>query len=139
MCHQQATITDLSCVQNVEAIASRARNQVFLNAHDSTTAKAKKLRISKMTTNSTKPPLKITPSLSFVPLLPPKAYPPPKPIEPKAPLIDEPVGDQVMPTDDMVKATATKSRSSSTSTMSSTAVNTDGDKIPFLPLVEPGK
>ncbi len=72
----------------------------------------------------------------FIPLLPAKAYPPPKPLKPSAPLIDEPVGDQVMPTDEMVQATATKSRSSSTSTLSSLATSNDGDKKPFLRLVE---
>ena len=87
-------------------------------------------------TDSTKPSLDTKTSASFVPLLPAKAYPPPKPINPTAPLIDEPVGDQIMPTDDMVEATATKSRSSSASTMSSLATTNDGDKKPFLPLVE---
>ena len=77
-----------------------------------------------------------TRSSSFIPLLPAKAYSPLKPIKPTAPLIDQPVGDQVMPTDDMVQATATKSRSSSTSTDSSLAASTGVDSKAFLPLVE---
>lgn len=72
----------------------------------------------------------------FLELLPAKAYPAPKPIKPSAPLIDIPVGDQVMPTDEMVRATATKRSSSSTSTASSFAIGDEGDKKAFLPLVE---
>ena len=60
---------------------------------------------SKMPTTSSKP----------IPLLPAKTYVPPsgfRPLHPIRPLIDRPVGDQVMPTDEMVQATATKRCSS---------------------------
>lgn len=79
---------------------------------------------------------------SFLELLPAKSYPPPNPIKPSAPLIDVPVGDQVMPSDEMVEATATKRRSSSTSTAYSVATSNDGDdrkEAAFLPLIEVGK
>lgn len=71
---------------------------------------------SKMPTTSAKP----------ISLLPAKTYVPPsglKPLRPIQPLIDRPVGDQVMPTDEMVQATATKRRRSSANT-----------KYAFLPL-----
>ena len=70
----------------------------------------------KMPTTSSKP----------IPLLHAKTYVPPsgfKPLHPVQPLIDRPVGDQVMPTDEMVQATATKRRCSSANT-----------KYAFLPL-----
>ncbi|KAL6713759.1 hypothetical protein ACLMJK_008251 [Lecanora helva] len=75
--------------------------------------------------DSTKATLETTISSSFIPPLPAKAFPPAKPIQPKAPLVDEPVGDQVMPTDEMIQATATKSRSSSSSTLMSMTASDD--------------
>ena len=69
-------------------------------------------------------------SANVLPLLPAKTYIPPQGsrarralVSPNRPLIDKPVGDQVMPTDDMVKDTATKRRTTRTKT-----------KNAFLPL-----
>ena len=65
-------------------------------------------------------------SSNQIPLLPAKTYVPPSGFRPHhsiQPLIDRPVGDQVMPTDEMIRATATKRRRSSANT-----------KYAFLPL-----
>lgn len=67
-----------------------------------------------------------TTSSNPIPLLPAKTYVPPsgfRPLHSVQPLIDRPVGDQVMPTDEMIQATATKRRWSRPNT-----------KYAFLPL-----
>ena len=104
------------------------------------------------TVSSPSPPLKqprhrpslptILSSSFFVPILPAKTYPAPHPIQPSAPFIDKAVGDQIMPTDEMIEATATKKRRhSSCASMSSgdgvkTGENGAGtDDKAFLPLV----
>lgn len=85
-------------------------------------------------------------SSTFLELLPPKTYIPPPHTKARQaqltsspPLIDAPVGDQVMPTEDMIRAqvSATKGRSSSTtSTVSSLSSNSDAEQTAFLPLAE---
>ena len=88
----------------------------------------------------------MTTSKRYLELLPPKTYIPPENTEARQaqlksspPLIDVPVGDQVMPTEDMIQAqvSATKRRSSSSaSSASSIASDNDNCKKAFLPLAD---